>query len=394
MIYLDNAATTKLSPQALEAMLPFLKEQYGNPSAVYSFSDSCKKMMGNTQAILAQGLGVQKNEIYFTSGGTESDNWALKTAMEAGKKKGKTHLITSQMEHHAILHTCKWLEQNGCEVSYLPPDRDGIVRAETIERAIRPNTMLLSIMTANNEIGSIQPIQQIGKIAKKYGIWFHTDAVQAFGHIPISVKDCNIAMLSASAHKFHGPKGIGFLYMREDVRLASFMHGGAQERGRRSGTENTAGIAGMGKAGEEALLYQAQRGQKEILLREYLLERILKEIPYAFVNGSRRYRLPNNVNVTIPFIEGEALVLLLSMKGICISAGSACSAGSAGASHVLKAIGLSDDEAHASIRLTLSEETTKEELDETIAVLKDAVKLLRSQSALYQRFLRDSGRTQ
>ncbi|MDO4295226.1 MAG: cysteine desulfurase family protein [bacterium] len=382
MIYLDYAATTKLSERALRAMLPFLRDQYANPSSSYRFSDAVREKMSETRKILADALGAKQNEIYFTSGGTESDNWALKEVMEQQKKRGKNHLITTQIEHHAVLHSCQWLENNDCEVTYLPLERDGIVRAEQVERAIRPNTALISVMAANNEIGTLQPLKEIGKIAKQQGILFHTDAVQAFGHIPISVEDCNLSLLSASAHKFHGPKGIGFLYVRENVELPSFLHGGGQEGGKRSGTENTAAIVGMGAAAAEMLEQQAERAKKEQALRDYLIESIQARIPYTKLNGDRKQRLPNNVNVSISFVEGEVVVLLMGMRGICVSAGSACSAGSAGASHVLRAIGLSEEEAHNALRLTLGAETTKQEIDETVEALSEIVSFLRGQSPM------------
>lgn len=388
MIYLDNAATTRLSDRAFEAMVPFLREAYGNPSSIYGFSDRCKKEMGNTRTAIAEAIGAKKMEIYFTSGGTEADNWALKAVMEAGRVQGKRHMITTQIEHHAILHTCEWLERNGCEVTYLPVDEYGLVHPDVLEAAIRPDTMLISVMAANNEIGSIQPLREIGQTARRHGVLFHTDAVQAFGHIPISVDECGISMLSASAHKFHGPKGVGFLYVREGLRLAPFLHGGGQEKGRRSGTENVAGIAGMGEAVREALETLPERAARERKLRDYMIERVLSEIPFVCLNGDRSVRLPNNANFSFRFVEGEAIVLLLDMNEICASSGSACSAGSAGASHVLRVLGQSEETAHGSLRLTLGDETTREEVDYVVDVLKACVKKLRSQSPQYLQFMR------
>lgn len=388
MIYLDNAATTKVSKEAMEAMMPFLQGQYGNPSSIYGFSDTCRKEMDNVRQTIADGIGAKNTAIFFTSGGTEADNWALKAAMEMGKAAGKCHMITTQIEHHAILHTCQWLEKQGFEVTYLPVDEGGMVKLDALEKAIRPDTMLISVMAANNEIGTIQPLKEIGKIAEKHGILFHTDAVQAFGHIPISVDDCHISMLSASAHKFHGPKGVGFLYVREGCRIPSMIQGGGQERGQRSGTENVAGIAGMGKAAEMAFCRMQERTEKEQELRDYLIERVLLEIPYSRLNGAREQRLPNNANFSFQFVEGAALVLLLDMNGICASSGSACSASSKGASHVLRAIGLPDEIGRGALRLTLSEETTKEEIDTVVEVLKRCVSMLRGQSAVYREMVR------
>lgn len=388
MIYLDNAATTKVSKEAMEAMMPFLQGQYGNPSSIYGFSDTCRKEMDNVRQTIADGIGAKNTAIFFTSGGTEADNWALKAAMEMGKAAGKCHMITTQIEHHAILHTCQWLEKQGFEVTYLPVDEGGMVKLDALEKAIRPDTMLISVMAANNEIGTIQPLKEIGKIAEKHGILFHTDAVQAFGHIPISVDDCHISMLSASAHKFHGPKGVGFLYVREGCRIPSMIQGGGQERGQRSGTENVAGIAGMGKAAEMAFCRMQERTEKEQELRDYLIERVLLEIPYSRLNGAREQRLPNNANFSFQFVEGAALVLLLDMNGICASSGSACSASSKGASHVLQAIGLPDEIGRGALRLTLSEETTKEEIDTVVEVLKRCVSMLRGQSAVYREMVR------
>ena len=337
--------------------------------------------------IIADTLGAKSNEIYFTAGGSESDNWALIATAEAYASKGK-HLITSKIEHHAILHTCEYLEKKGFEVTYLDVDENGIVDLEQLKSAIREDTILISIMYANNEIGTIQPIREIGAIAHEHGILFHTDAVQAFGQVPINVDEDQIDMLSASGHKLNGPKGIGFLYIRKGVKIRSFIHGGAQERRRRAGTENVPGIVGFGKAVERAVSTMEARTKKERELRDYLIERIEKEIPYCRLNGDRTKRLPNNVNFSFRFIEGESLLIMLDMKGICASSGSACTSGSLDPSHVLLAIGLPHEIAHGSLRMTLSEETTKEDLDYVVENLKEIVGNLRSMSPLYEDFVK------
>ena len=358
LIYLDNAATTKTAPEVVEAMLPYFTEHFGNPSSVYGFAAANKEVITRQREIIADTLGAKSNEIYFTAGGSESDNWALIATAEAYASKGK-HLITSKIEHHAILHTCEYLEKKGFEVTYLDVDENGIVDLEQLKSAIREDTILISIMYANNEIGTIQPIREIGAIAHEHGILFHTDAVQAFGQVPINVDENQIDMLSASGHKLNGPKGIGFLYIRKGVKIRSFIHGGAQERRRRAGTENVPGIVGFGKAVERAVSTMEARTKKERELRDYLIERIEKEIPYCRLNGDRTKRLPNNVNFSFRFIEGESLLIMLDMKGICASSGSACTSGSLDPSHVLLAIGLPHEIAHGSLRMTLSEETTK-----------------------------------
>ena len=339
LIYLDNAATTKTAPEVVEAMLPYFTEHFGNPSSVYGFAAANKEVITRQREIIADTLGAKSNEIYFTAGGSESDNWALIATAEAYASKGK-HLITSKIEHHAILHTCEYLEKKGFEVTYLDVDENGIVDLEQLKSAIREDTILISIMYANNEIGTIQPIREIGAIAHEHGILFHTDAVQAFGQVPINVDEDQIDMLSASGHKLNGPKGIGFLYIRKGVKIRSFIHGGAQERRRRAGTENVPGIVGFGKAVERAVSTMEARTKKERELRDYLIERIEKEIPYCRLNGDRTKRLPNNVNFSFRFIEGESLLIMLDMKGICASSGSACTSGSLDPSHVLLAIGL------------------------------------------------------
>ena len=387
LIYLDNAATTAVRPEVLDAMMPYLKEEYANPSSIYTFAQKSKKVVDESRRTIAELLGAKEREIYFTSGGSEGDNWALKGTAEALKAKGK-HIITSKIEHHAILHTCEYLERQGYEVTYLDVDENGLVSPEAVEAAIRPDTILISIMFANNEIGTIEPIKEIGEIAKKHDIFFHTDAVQAFGHIAINVDEMHIDMLSASGHKFHGPKGIGFLYIRKGVKIRSFVHGGAQERKRRAGTENVPGIVGYGAAAARANASMKERTDKEIAIRDHLIHRIETEIPYVKVNGDRIKRLPNNVNVSFQFVEGESLLLMLDNYGICASSGSACTSGSLDPSHVLLAIGLPHEIAHGSLRMTLSEETTMEDVDFVVDRLKEIVAHLRSMSPLYEDFMK------
>ena len=387
LIYLDNAATTKTSPEVVEAMLPYFTENYGNPSSVYGFASANKEVIAKQRETIANVLGAKDNEIYFTAGGTESDNWALTATAEAYASKGK-HIITSKIEHHAILHTCAYLEKRGYEVTYLDVDENGLVDPADVEKAIRPDTILVSVMFANNEIGSIQPIAEIGKIAHDHGALFHTDAVQAFAQVPINVDECNIDMLSASGHKLNGPKGIGFLYIRKGVKIRSFIHGGAQERKRRAGTENVPGIVGLGKAVELAAASMKERMEKESAMRDYLISRIEEEIPYCRLNGDRMKRLPNNVNFSFRFVEGESLLIMLDMKGICASSGSACTSGSLDPSHVLLAIGLPHEIAHGSLRRTLGADTTKEEIDYTVDCLKEIVAHLRSMSPLYEDFMK------
>jgi len=386
-IYLDNAATTKTAPEVVEAMLPYFTEYYGNPSSVYSFAGESKKAVTEAREVVAQALGAKTNEIYFTAGGSEADNWALKATAESYKNKGN-HIITTKIEHHAVLHTCEWLEKNGFEVTYLNVDENGVVKLEELKKAIRPTTILISVMFANNEIGTIQPIKEIGAIAKEHGILFHTDAVQAFGQVPIHVDEYQIDLLSASGHKLNGPKGIGFLYIRTGLKLRSLIHGGGQERKRRAGTENVPGIVGLGKAVERAVETMDMRAAQEVKLRSYLIDRVLKEIPYTRLNGHRTNRLPNNTNFSFQFIEGESLLIMLDMEGICGSSGSACTSGSLDPSHVLLAIGLPHEIAHGSLRLTLSEETTKEDLDYVLEQLKRIIERLRSMSPLYEDFTR------
>ena len=388
-IYLDNAATTKTRPEVVEAMLPYFTEYYGNPSSVYEFATPSKKAIAEARETIAKSLGAKTNEIYFTAGGSESDNWAIKATAEAYESKGK-HIITSKIEHHAVLHTCEYLEKRGFEITYLDVDENGTVKLDELKKAIRPDTILISIMFANNEIGTIQPIKEIGEIAKEHGIIFHTDAVQAYAHVPINVDEYHIDMLSVSGHKFNGPKGIGFLYIRTGLKLRSFIHGGSQERKRRGGTENVPGIVGIGKAVEIAMANLAERTAYEVELRDYLIDRVLREVPYVRLNGHRTNRLPNNANFAFQFIEGESLLIMLDMQGICGSSGSACTSGSLDPSHVLLAIGLPHEIAHGSLRLTLSEETTKEDIDFTVDEIKKIVEKLRSMSPLYEDFVRKS----
>ena len=386
-IYLDNAATTKTAPEVVEAMLPYFTEHFGNPSSIYSFASKNKEVVSKQREIIAEALGASSNEIYFTAGGSESDNWALKATAEAYKTKGN-HIITTKIEHHAILHTASYLEGQGYEVTYLDVDENGVVKLEELEAAIRPTTILISVMFANNEIGTIEPIKEIGAIAKAHGILFHTDAVQAFGQLPINVDECNIDMLSASGHKLNGPKGIGFLYIRKGVKIRSLIHGGAQERKRRAGTENVPGIVGLGTAVARAMGTMEERVAREIELRDYLIERVMAEIPYCKLNGHKTNRLPNNANFSFRFIEGESLLIMLDMNGICASSGSACTSGSLDPSHVLLAIGLPHEIAHGSLRLTLCEDTTKEEIDYVVDCLKKIVENLRNMSPLYEDFIK------
>ena len=387
LLYLDNAATTKTAPEVVDAMLPYFTEHYGNPSSVYSFSSGNKEMISKQREAIADTLGASANEIYFTAGGSESDNWALKATAEAYAEKGN-HIITTKIEHHAILHTAQYLEKRGFEVTYVDVDEDGKIKLDELKAAIRPTTILISVMFANNEIGTIQPIKEIGEIAKEHGILFHTDAVQAYGQLPINVDECHIDMLSASGHKFNGPKGIGFLYIRKGVKIRSFVHGGAQERKRRAGTENVPGIVGIGTAAKRAANTREERVAKEIEVRDYLIDRVLKEIPYCRLNGHRTDRLPNNANFSFRFVEGESLLIMLDMKGICASSGSACTSGSLDPSHVLLAIGLPHEIAHGSLRLTINEEITKEDIDYVVDNLKEIVAHLRNMSPLYEDFVK------
>lgn len=386
-LYLDNAATTKTAPEVLEAMLPYFTEKFGNPSSVYQFAAGNKSVIDEQRDLIAATLGAKGKEIYFTAGGSESDNWALKATAEAYAQKGK-HIITTKIEHHAVLHSAQYLEKQGYEVTYLDVDEDGKVRLQDLEAAIRPDTILISVMYANNEIGTIQPIREIGAIAHEHGILFHTDAVQAYGHLPIDVDACHIDMLSASGHKLNGPKGIGFLYIRTGVKIRSFIHGGAQERKRRAGTENVPGIVGLGAAVKRAFASMEERTGKEKEMRDYLIGRVLEEIPYTRLNGHPTDRLPGNTNFSFRFIEGESLLIRLDMKGICGSSGSACTSGSLDPSHVLLAIGLPHEIAHGSLRLTLNEEITREDIDYVVESLIEIVEGLRRMSPLYEDFMK------
>ena len=370
MIYLDNAATTKTAPEVVDAMLPYFSEYYGNASTIYSLGAESKKAMDHARQTIADSLGAKPEEIYFTAGGSESDNWALKATAEAYASKGK-HIITTKIEHHAILHTCEYLEKRGFEITYLNVDRDGLISLDELKAAIRPDTILISVMFANNEIGTIEPIAEIGEIAKEHGVLFHTDAVQAYAQVPIHVDEMHIDMLSASGHKLNGPKGIGFLYIRKGVKIRSFVHGGAQERSRRAGTENIPGIVGLGAAVERAMRIMDSKTRKEIELRDYLIGRLENEIPHCWLNGHRTKRLPNNINFSFLFIEGESMLIMLDMKGICASSGSACTSGSLDPSHVL-----------------LSEDSTKEEMDIVAEEVKKIVQRLRDMSPLYEDFLK------
>lgn len=389
VIYLDHAATTATRPEVVEAMLPYFTENYGNPSTVYELGSKNKSAVTHSRETIAKALGTDAANIYFTAGGSEADNWALVATAEAYKNKGN-HIITSKIEHHAILHTCEYLEkERGYEVTYIDVDENGIIKLDELKKAIRPTTILISVMFANNEIGTIQPIKEIGAIAREHGILFHTDAVQAFGQIPIDVDELNIDMLSSSGHKLNGPKGIGFLYIRKGVKIRSFIHGGAQERKRRAGTENVPGIVGFGKAVEIAITTMDKRIKQETELRDYLIDRILAEVPYTRLNGDRERRLPNNANFSFQFIEGESLLIMLDMAGICGSSGSACTSGSLDPSHVLLAIGLPHEIAHGSLRLTLGEDNTREEMDYVVEKIKGIVERLRSMSPLYEDFVKE-----
>lgn len=387
MIYLDNAATTKVADSVVDAMLPYFKEYYGNASSIYQLGAKSKEALDESREYIAGTLGAKTNEIYFTAGGSESDNWAIKATADAYARKGK-HIITSAIEHHAVLHTCEYLEKHGYEVTYVGVDENGVIKLDELKAAIRPDTILISVMFANNEIGTIQPIKEIGEIAKEHDILFHTDAVQAYAQVPINVDEMHIDMLSASGHKLNGPKGIGFLYIRKGIKIRSFVHGGQQERGRRAGTENIPGIVGLAAAAKRSFSMLEEKMKKEIELRDYLISGIEAEIPYCRLNGDRKKRLPNNVNFSFQFIEGESMLILLDSKGIAASSGSACTSGSLDPSHVLLAIGLPHEIAHGSLRLTLSEENTKEEMDYVVEQLTAILERLRSMSPLYEDFMK------
>lgn len=385
-IYLDHAATTPLSEEALQEMIPYLKEQFGNPSSVYDLGADNKSALLQTRRSIAATLQCEPQNIYFTSGGTESDNWSLVGIAEQYASKGK-HIITSKIEHHAVLNTCAYLAKRGYEITYLDVDEQGFVSLDQLKQALRSDTILVSVMTANNEIGTIQPLWEIGRIVKRSHAFFHTDAVQAYGQIPISIKDWGIDLLSASSHKFYGPKGAGFLYLRDGIKLPPFLHGGKQERGMRAGTENVPAIVGMGRAALLAMETMEERRVRETKLRDYMIHRIEQEIPYCHLNGPRSHRLPNNVNISFSFVDGETIVIMLDMEGICASAGSACTAGQSVASHVINSLGLSPDIARGTLRFTLGTETTKQEIDMTIESLKKIISKNRELNPSYKAFI-------
>lgn len=391
IIYMDNAATTPLAPLVLDAMLPYFSEHFGNPSSIYSAGVKAQEGVSRAREIIAATLGAASEEIYFTGGGTEADNWAIKAAAEAYENKGR-HIITTAIEHHAVLHTCQYLTKRGAQVTYVGVDENGIVKLDELEKAITPETVLISAIFANNEIGTIQPIREIGRIARAKGVLFHTDAVQAYGQVPINVDEDNIDMLSASGHKLNGPKGVGFLYIRKGLKLRSFIHGGAQERRRRAGTENVPGIVGLGAAAERAAAIMAEKAAAETGLRDRLIEQIEARIPYCRLNGDRQRRLPNNVNFSFRFIEGESMLLKLNKRGICASSGSACTSGSLEPSHVLLAIGLPHEIAHGSLRLTLSEQNTPEEIDAVVAAVCQVVNEVREMSPLYDDYVKKNNK--
>lgn len=385
-MYMDHAATTYAAPEVVEAMLPYFSEKFGNPSSVYGIGQENKAAVEEARAKVAAAINAEPNEIYFTAGGTESDNWVLKGVAFANIRKGK-HIITTAVEHHAILHAAEWLQSQGFEVTYLPVDQYGMVSPADVEKAIRPDTILISVMYANNEVGTIQPIAEIGAIARAHGIYFHTDAVQAVGHIPIDVKAEHIDMLSLSGHKFYGPKGIGVLYIRRGVRIQNLLHGGAQESRHRAGTENVAGIVGLGAAIERAVAAMPEESARLTAMRDHMIRELLK-IPASHLNGHPTQRLPNNVNITFEYIEGEGILLLLNMFGICASTGSACNSASLEPSHVLTAMGVPHEIAHGSVRLTLGERNTEEDVSYVLEKLPEVVGKLRSMSPLTPEELR------
>ncbi len=388
IIYFDNAATTRVRPEVVNVMSEYFSESYGNPSSIYKIAQENKTAVEKGREQVAKAINAEKNEIYFTAGGSEADNWAIKGIAECYSDKGK-HIITLSIEHHAVLHTCQYLESKGFEVTYLPVNEFGLVEIKELKKAIRDDTILISVMFANNEIGSVQPIKEIGSLAREKGIIFHTDAVQAVGHIPIDVKDMNIDLLSMSAHKFYGPKGIGALYIRKGIKIKPLIHGGAQERNRRAGTENVPGIIGMGLALELITSELSEEENRLIYLRDKLIDGILNNIPYSRLNGDRENRLPGNVNISFEFIEGESILLMLDMKGICASSGSACTSGSLDPSHVLLAIGLPHEKAHGSLRLTLGMFNTEDEVDYIIKELPPIISRLRNMSPLYEEVVKN-----
>ena len=388
-IYVDNAATTKMNAAVAEEMIPFMTEFYGNPSSIYLEGREAKRAVEKSREQVAKAISAEPKEIYFTRSGTEADNWAVRSAASAYSNKGK-HIITSSVEHHAVLHTCQDLEKQGYEVTYLPVDEYGRVSVEDLRNSIRPDTILVSIMFANNEIGTIMPVKEIGAVCRENGVLFHTDAVQAIGMCEINVEELNIDMLSLTAHKFHGPKGAGALYVRQGVKLTPFITGGAQERGKRAATENVPGIVGLGKAIELAAENIPERQKKLSELRDYYIEKVLNKIPYSRLNGHPKDRLPGNANISFQFIEGEGMLLRLDMKGISASSGSACTSGSLDPSHVLLAIGLKHEEAHGSLRVSFDETNTKEQVDYIVDELADIIELLRNMSPLYEDFIKNN----
>lgn len=390
IIYMDNAATTSTSRAALDAMIPVLEREYGNPSSLHQLGQQAADLLADARKRVAACIGAQPDEIYFTSGGTESDNWAITQLAQTGAAKGKKHIISTAFEHHAVLHTLKRLEKEGFEVTLLDVHQDGIVRVDELKAAIRPDTCLVTVMYANNEIGTIQPIAEIGAVCREQGIPFHTDAVQAVGHLPISVAKENIDLMSMSAHKFHGPKGIGALYCRRGIRLTNFIEGGAQERNRRGGTENLPAICGMAAALEDACTGMEERSKTVSAMRDRIIDEVVQNIPYVRVNGDREKRLPGNVNICFEGIEGESLLLRLDLEGICASSGSACTSGSLDPSHVLLAIGLPKEIAHGSLRLTLDEENTEEDVQHLLEVLPGIVSGLREMSPVWEEMMKEN----
>ena len=390
IIYMDNAATTSTSRAALDAMIPVLEREYGNPSSLHQLGQQAADLLADARKRVAACIGAQPDEIYFTSGGTESDNWAITQLAQTGAAKGKKHIISTAFEHHAVLHTLKRLEKEGFEVTLLDVHQDGIVRVDELKAAIRPDTCLVTVMYANNEIGTIQPIAEIGAVCREQGIPFHTDAVQAGGHLPISVAKENIDLMSMSAHKFHGPKGIGALYCRRGIRLTNFIEGGAQERNRRGGTENLPAICGMAAALEDACTGMEERSKTVSAMRDRIIDEVVQNIPYVRVNGDREKRLPGNVNICFEGIEGESLLLRLDLEGICASSGSACTSGSLDPSHVLLAIGLPKEIAHGSLRLTLDEENTEEDVQHLLEVLPGIVSGLREMSPVWEEMMKEN----
>lgn len=387
IIYMDNAATTSTGRAALDAMIPVLEKDYGNPSSLHQLGQQAANLLADARKRIASSIGAQPDEIYFTSGGTEADNWAITQMARAGAEKGKKHIISTAFEHHAVLHTLKRLEKSGFTVTLLDVHKDGIVRVDELKAAIRPDTCLVTVMYANNEIGTIQPIAEIGAVCREHGIPFHTDAVQAAGHLPIDVQKEKIDLLSMSAHKFHGPKGIGVLYCRRGIRLTNFVEGGAQERGKRGGTENLPAICGMAAALEDACKGMDERAKRVAAMRDRIIDGIVQNIPHVLVNGDRKHRLPGNVNICFEGIEGESLLLRLDLEGICASSGSACTSGSLDPSHVLLAIGLPKEVAHGSLRLTLDEENTEQQVDYLLNVLPGIVSGLRDMSPVWEEMM-------